>query len=426
MAKTQNINQRMSIVTLAWPILVEILLRTALGTSDVFMLSGYSDKAVSAVGVITQLTFFLIIVSTFVSSGTGILIAQYNGAGRDQDSTHVGVASIALSSVIGVMLSVLAVLGAMHLLPYYGLEAQVEQYAQEYLLISGAMTFNVTIGIVFTTILRSHGYSRSPMTVNLISGVLNIIGNYIALYQPFGLPVYGVLLWRSSIDLPMRSLAQVPSAVYKKILKIGGMNAGEVLSYNMAQITIVYFVVQMGTSSLAAFTYAQNIARFSFAFALAIGQATQIQTGYYIGKGWIESITKRVQIYFLVGFASSVTVASTIYFMRDAILTLFTQQPEILMLAGSLVMGSIVLEAGRVFNLIFISALKGAGDIKFPVQMGILSMWGLGVVFSYLLGIHWGYGVFGAWMAIALDEWFRGLIMARRWRSQVWTRYKLS
>lgn len=446
MAKTQNINQRMSIVTLAWPILVEILLRTALGTSDVFMLSGYSDKAVSAVGVITQLTFFLIIVSTFVSSGTGILIAQYNGAGRDQDATHVGVASIALSSVIGVILSVLAVLGATHLLPYYGLEAQVEQYAQEYLLISGAMTFNVTIGIVFTTILRSHGYSRSPMTVNLISGVLNIIGNYIALYQPFGLPVYGVqgvaiatvasqligttilgvLLWRSSIDLPMRSLAQVPSAVYKKILKIGGMNAGEVLSYNMAQITIVYFVVQMGTSSLAAFTYAQNIARFSFAFALAIGQATQIQTGYYIGKGWIENITKRVQIYFLVGFASSVTVASSIYFMRDAILTLFTQQPEILMLAGSLVMGSIVLEAGRVFNLIFISALKGAGDIKFPVQMGILSMWGLGVVFSYLLGIHWGYGVFGAWMAIALDEWFRGLIMARRWRSQVWTRYKLS
>ncbi|HAS6935187.1 TPA: MATE family efflux transporter [Vibrio vulnificus] len=446
MAKTQNINQRMSIVTLAWPILVEILLRTALGTSDVFMLSGYSDKAVSAVGVITQLTFFLIIVSTFVSSGTGILIAQYNGAGRDQDATHVGVASIALSSVIGVILSVLAVLGATHLLPYYGLEAQVEQYAQEYLLISGAMTFNVTIGIVFTTILRSHGYSRSPMTVNLISGVLNIIGNYIALYQPFGLPVYGVqgvaiatvasqvigttilgvLLWRSSIDLPMRSLAQMPSAVYKKILKIGGMNAGEVLSYNMAQITIVYFVVQMGTSSLAAFTYAQNIARFSFAFALAIGQATQIQTGYYIGKGWIENITKRVQIYFLVGFASSVTVASTIYFMRDAILTLFTQQPEILMLAGSLVMGSIVLEAGRVFNLIFISALKGAGDIKFPVQMGILSMWGLGVVFSYLLGIHWGYGVFGAWMAIALDEWFRGLIMARRWRSQVWTRYKLS
>ncbi len=446
MPNSQTINQRMSIVTLAWPILVEILLRTALGTSDVFMLSGYSDKAVSAVGVITQLTFFLIIISTFVSSGTGILIAQYNGAGRDKDSVHVGVASVVLSVIIGVILSVIAVLIALYFLPYYGLEDQVELYARNYLLISGVMTFNVTIGIVLTTILRSHGYSRSPMVVNLISGVFNVAGNYIALYQPFGLPVYGVegvavatvisqvigtvmlvvVLARSTIDLPMPTWKQVPADIYRKILKIGGMNAGEVLSYNIAQICIVYFVVQMGTASLAAFTYAQNIARFSFAFALAIGQAAQIQTGYYIGKGWVSSILKRVQIYFLVGFVASTIATMVIYFFREDILRIFTDQPEILSLAGSLVMGSILLEGGRVFNLIFIAGLKGAGDIKFPVQIGIVSMWGLGVLFSYILGIHLGYGVIGAWMAIAMDEWVRGIIMARRWRSQVWTRFKVS
>lgn len=446
MPKSQNINQRMSIVTLAWPILVEILLRTALGTSDVFMLSGYSDKAVSAVGVITQLTFFLIIVSTFVSCGTGILIAQYNGADREKDSVDVGVASVVLSVIVGIFLSVIAVLGAIFFLPYYGLEAQVEEYARNYLLISGSLTFNVTIGIVLTTILRSHGFSRSPMVVNLLSGVLNIAGNYIALYQPFGLPVYGVegvavatvvsqvvgtlmllvVVARSSIQLPMSTMKQVPADIYKKILKIGGMNAGEVLSYNIAQICIVYFVVQMGTASLAAFTYAQNIARFSFAFALAIGQAAQIQTGYYIGKGWVTSILKRIQIYFLVGFVASTVATSVIYIFREDILRVFTDQPEILALAGSLVLGSILLEAGRVFNLIFIAGLKGAGDIKFPVQMGIVSMWGLGVLFSYVLGIHMGYGVVGAWVAIALDEWVRGIIMARRWRSQVWTKFKVS
>lgn len=445
MPKNEKFHQRMSIVALTWPILVEILLRTALGTSDVFMLSGYSDKAVSAVGVITQLTFFLIIVSTFVSSGTGILIAQYNGAERTQDATNVGVASIALSVVVGLLLSIAAVLGAVHLISFYGLEPQVELYAQEYLIISGAMTFNVTIGIVFTTILRSYGYSRSPMVVNMVSGLLNVVGNYIALYQPFGLPVYGVegvaiatvvsqivgtvtlgfILKYSPISLPMGSLKNVPAGVYKKILKIGGMNAGEVLSYNMAQIAIVYFVVQMGTASLAAFTYAQNIARFSFAFALAIGQATQIQTGYYIGKGWIESILKRVQIYFLVSFVVSISAASAIYLLRDSILPLFTHQPEILYLTGTLVMGSIILEAGRVFNLVFISALKGAGDVRFPVQIGILCMWGVGVCFSYLLGIHWGFGVIGAWMAIALDEWVRGIIMLVRWRSSSWVRFKL-
>ena len=206
-------------------------------------------------------------------------------------------------------------------------------------------------------------------------------------------------------------------------MKIGSMNAGEVLSYNMAQISITFFVVQMGTSSLAAFTYAQNIARLSFAFALAIGQGSQIQTGYYIGKGWIDEITTRVQRYFIVGFIASTVITCLIYLFRFEILDVFTQDPEIIALTAGLIAGSILLEAGRVFNLIFISCLKAAGDIQFPVKMGILSMWGIGVAMSYLLGVHWGYGVFGAWMAIAMDEWFRGIIMAHRWRAKKWTRY---
>ena len=441
-----SIDKRMSIIALTWPLFIEIMLRTALNTSDVFMLSGYSDKAVSAVGVIAQFSFFLIIISSMVSSGTGILIAQYNGSGRDQDSAYVGVASIIMSSMVGVVLSISSVAAAYFLLPYYGLEAQVEQYAKEYLLISGAMTFNVTMGIVLTTILRSHGYSRSPMFVNLIAGVVNIVGNYIALYQPFGLPVYGVqgvaistvlaqvlstlmLCYKvrtSDIELPFAQWRTIPRDIYRRIMRIGVMNAGEVLSYNVAQITILYFVVQMGTASLAAFTYAQNIARISFAFALAVGQGSQIQAGYFIGRGLIDAILIRVQKYFLAGFLVTNVVTITTFLLSDSIIPLFTDEPEIAALTASLIAGSIILESGRVFNLIFISALKAAGDIKFPVQMGIVSMWGLGVTFAYLFGVHWGYGVLGAWMAIALDEWFRGLVMARRWRSKVWTRYQLN
>lgn len=204
------------------------------------------------------------------------------------------------------------------------------------------------------------------------------------------------------------------------------MNAGEVLSYNVAQMTIIYFVVKMGTASLAAFTYAQNIARISFTLALALGQAGQIQTSYFIGKGWTDEILTKVQKYFLVGFLTSTTLTCCVYLLRFEIIELFTQDPEIIPLVAGLIAGSILLEAGRVFNLIFISALKGAGDIKFPVQMGILSMWGLGVGFSYLLGIYFGIGVLGVWLAIAMDEWFRGLIMVKRWRSRTWTRFVLT
>lgn len=169
----------------------------------------------------------------------------------------------------------------------------------------------------------------------------------------------------------------------------------------------------------------QFIARISFAFALSIGQASQIQTGYFVGKGWIDDITLKVQKYFVVSFIASLIITITVYLFRFKIIDVFTQDPEVILLVASLITGSILLEAGRVFNLIFISALKATGDIKFPVQMGILSMWGIGVVMSYFLGIHWGYGVLGAWLAVAMDEWFRGLIMAYRWRAKKWIKYTL-
>ncbi|WP_413701995.1 MATE family efflux transporter [Psychromonas sp. KJ10-10] len=388
----------------------------------------------------------MIVVSMMVSSGTGILIAQYNGASRDQEATNVGVASIVLAIFVGLGLSLALLVGSSSFIALFGLEKQVAQFGYNYLIISGSFTFNVTIGIVLTTILRSHGYSRSPMVINFIAGIINIAGNYIALYQPFGLPVYGVkgvaiatvisqvastlmlyyMIRFEGIDLPFQQWKQIPKTIYHKIIKIGAMNAGEILSYNMAQMAITFFVVQMGTSSLVAYTYAQNITRLSFAFTLALGQATQIQTSYFIGKQWVDDIYIRVQKYFLVGLFVSTAVILLIFAFRYPIIDIFTQDSNIIPLIAMLIAGSIFIESGRVFNLIFISALKGAGDIKFPVQMGIFSMWGIAVFCAYLLGIQWEYGVIGAWLAIGLDEWFRGIIMFKRWRSKVWTRFSLT
>jgi len=431
--KSTSMDNRMNIVALTWPIFLEVLLRSMLNTSDVFMLSSFSDKAVSAVGVIGQISFLLIVVSMMVSTASGILIAQYNGASRHNDATKIGVASVYLGIIFGLGLGLLTFFGSDLVIQLFGLEPDVAQFGYDYLIITGSLTICVTLGLIFSTILRSHGYSKSPMFINLITGFINVIGNYCALYQPFGLPVYGVegvaiatvfsqfisalILWilihRKKIALPMSQCFSIPITFYQKILRIGVMNAGEILSYNLAQIVIVYFVVQMGTASLTAFTYAQNIARISFAFSLALGQASQIQTSYFVGKGWINSIFARVQKYFVVGFIASTSITFIVYLLRYEIIELFSHDPEVVMLTAGLIGGSIILEAGRVFNLVFISSLKGAGDIVFPVKLGIASMWGVSVVLAYL----------GAWMAIAADEWVRGIIMLFRWRSKKWVKF---
>ncbi|MCH1929576.1 MATE family efflux transporter [Shewanella sp. A25] len=439
----KTMQQRMGIFALTWPIFIETLLQSLLGISDILMLSHFSDKAVAAVGLTTQLMFFMMVMSMMVSTGASILISQNNGAGKTPQATDIGVASVALSLGLAVMMGAAMYFGAHGIIGLFTLEDEVAGFANDYLWICGSLSVGLVMNIAFAAILRSYGYTRSAMFVTLSTGLINVLGNYIALYSPFGLPVYGVtgvaistvtsqmigalimlvVIKQKHIALPMQRLKSLPRETYWSVLRLGLLNAGEMLSYNMAQMTIIYFISQMGTLSLTAYTYGLNISRFIYCFAVALGQASQIQTGYYVGKQWFEEITVRVQKYCMVGFAASLAIVLAFYWQRFTIVGWLSENDEVIKLTALLLLGSIALETGRVFNLVIISALKGAGDVAFPVRVGLFSMWGIGVLSAWLFGLHLGYGVLAAWLAVAADEWIRGLIMVRRWRSGRWQRF---
>ena len=61
--------------------------------------------------------------------------------------------------------------------------------------------------------------------------------------------------------------------------------------------------------------------------------------------------------------------------LHRPILGLFSQDPRVLEMAGSVLLVAIVFEPGRNLNTIIIPALKGAGDVRFPIYVGIASMW---------------------------------------------------
>ncbi len=87
-----------------------------------------------------------------------------------------------------------------------------------------------------------------------------------------------------------------------------------------------------------------------------------------------------------------------------------------------LLLVTILLEPGRAFNLVVINSLRATGDVKFPVFIGIASMWGVSVTFAWFFGIFLELGLFGVWIAFIADEWLRGILMLRRWRSKIWVR----
>lgn len=429
-------------IALTLPIVLEQFFRVLVSSVDTVMLSSYSQLAVAAVGLVAQYIFFIQILFNVICIGTSIVLSQYLGANRDNESRQVAQASAVMVFFVAVLVCVLVLSGGRLLLDQYSIEPEVRKFAWEYFAIFGGIgTLFTAFSLLQGTILRSYGYSRDAMYVSFVANILNVIGNAIAIYGWFGLPVLGVrgvaassafahlvacillalrIKSRPDVHFPIRGWQKVPRLIYRTILKIGVPTAGENMAYNVAQIVLMAMVSTLGTWAMSSMVYAQTIARFVFVIAVSIGNAVQIKTGYFVGARRPEAAYKRVFRYQAVGTAISVSLILLLNLVKGPVISLFTTIPEIAAMTSSLLLFSIYIETGRSLNLITIPALKGAGDIRFPVLFGLFSMWCIMVFGAYILGFKLGFGLLGIWFAIGTDETLRGIVMVFRWKSRRW------
>ena len=85
----------------------------------------------------------------------------------------------------------------------------------------------------------------------------------------------------------------------------------------------------------------------------------------------------------------------------------------------------LVLEIGRSVNIVMVRGLTTAGDVWFPVLVGIFSMWAVAVFGGWLLGSLLGLGLVGIWIAMACDECLRGVLFVIRFRRGAWKKKRL-
>lgn len=433
--------KKMSLYTLTWPIFIEIFLHMLMGNADTLMLSQYSDNSVAAVGVANQILSLIIVMFGFIATGTAILVAQNLGANQKLAASEISLISLGTNLLIGILLSIILVISSIFLLNLMDIPQELMSEANTYLKIVGGFAFIQAVMMTVGAILRSYGYTKDAMYITIGMNILHVIGNYLVIFGPLGFPVLGVTGVAISTSLSkciallvglfivykrvpevysLKYLVPFPIQHIKNLLRIGIPSAGEHISYNGSQMVITYFIAILGTEALTAKVYTQNIMMFIFLFSVAISQGTQILIGHMIGKGEIEEAFKRCLKSLRLAIIISLGAAILFSIFSDHLFRIFTSNSNIINIGSSLIFLTILLEPGRSFNLVIISSLRAAGDVKFPVYMGILSMWGVSVTLSYLLGIYFGLGLFGIWIAFIADEWLRGLLMLWRWKSRVW------
>lgn len=434
-------NLSRQLTALAGPIFVETLLVMMLGAVDTFMLSRYSDNSVAAVGVVNQLMNLVFLLFEVISLGTSILCSQYIGAGQRDKVIQVVGTSLLFNFLFGIVVSIALLFLAEDLLMLMGLRPDLMADGQPYMQIVGGFAFLQALSLSLSASLRSADKAKYPMYVAMVVNVLNIIGNYALIFGKFGMPALGVkgaaistsfcrfvsviilfvVLFKKHIpSFPKELFNPFPWVELKNLLKIGIPSAGEHMSYSLSQIVITYFINIISNQALATRSYVTNIVMFTFIFALSIAQGGAILIGHLVGMKKIQAaytIGKRIM---RMGAAMSVSLALLTALFGKQILSLLTSDPWIIATGASILWIEVFLEHGRALNFFGVNALRSAGDIYFPVNVGIIVMWTVQVIGSYVLGISMGWGLVAMWAVFALDENIRGLIFVHRWNSFKW------
>ena len=412
-----------------------------LGAVDTFMLSRYSDNSVAAVGVVNQLMNLVFLLFEVISLGTSILCSQYIGAGRRDKVIQVVGISLIFNLLSGMLISLGLYSFADDLLHLMGLRPDLMSDGLPYMKIVGGFAFLQAISLSLSASLRSADKAKYPMYVSMVVNVLNIVGNYSLIFGKFGMPALGVegaaistsfcrlvsvvllfvILFKKHIpSFPKELFTPFPWIELKNLLKIGIPSAGEHFSYSLSQVVITYFINMISNQALTTRAYIVNIVMFTYIFALSIAQGGAILIGHLVGMKKINAaytIGKRIM---RLCTTTSVTLALLTAVFGKHILGMLTSDPWIISTGAAILWIEVLLENGRALNLFGVNSLRSAGDIYFPVLVGIVVMWGVQVVGSYLLGISFGWGLIAMWGVFALDENIRGYIFLRRWNSFKW------
>ncbi|GAA3408945.1 MATE family efflux transporter [Paenibacillus hodogayensis] len=438
--------QDIRLFRLTWPIFLEILLFMLMGSVDTFMLSRVSDDAVSAVGAANHIVSIAILVLEVIGNGAAIVLAQYIGSRQLYEAAKVTAVSIVLNGLIGAAMSLLFVLLSHAMLKMMNLQGDILAYADTYLLIVGGGILVQALINIMAAIIRTYGFTKEVMFVAFGMNLAHVIANYALIFGHWGFPALGVmgaaistvaskvvclilLVWMMrrlmEVRVGWRDYWRLPMHLVRKILKIGIPSAFEQVMYQTCQLVFVFYTTFLGATALASKQYASNISMYIYLFSAAVGIGTSIMTGRLVGAGRPDDAYRRVWKSVLWALSITVVVDAVIIGFRVPLMSLFTDNADIIRLGSQVIVLSILLETGRTCNMVVINSLRASGDATFPVYMGVLSMVCMSLPLGYLLVFQLNMGLVGVWLAIAADEWLRAIIMFFRWRSRKWEAKRL-
>jgi len=206
-----------------------------------------------------------------------------------------------------------------------------------------------------------------------------------------------------------------------------GFPSGVQFFLEMAGFTaFILLVGRLGTMELAATNIAFNINNLAFMPMIGFGMAVSVLVGQYLGKDRPDLAQRSVYSSFHLTFLYMASVAAAYLFVPNIFINPFASQADPASFAAIRKTTLILLRFVAIYslfdalNIVFASAIKGAGDTRFVMFMiAIVSSLAL-VVPSYIALVLLQAGIYTAWTIASVYVSILGLVFLFRFLGGKW------
>jgi putative MATE family efflux protein len=437
---------RRDVLRLALPAMGEQMLSMMVGIVDTFLVGHLGASPLAAVGLANQWVFMAMTLFGAIATGSTALIARFIGAEDPEQADQVLRQSMLLATGIGLVASTLGLLFAPAAVLALGAQGEVIQLSTDYLRVVSSIFFFSTLMFVGNASLRGAGDTRTPLFIMLVVNAINVVVAWTAINGPFGLPRLGVvgsalgaatgrlvggvlvvaILLRGRAGIRLRLAALRPDLdMIRRILHVGLPTGLEQVLMRTGQMFFARILAEMGMVAYAANQVAINALSISFMPGFGFALAATTLVGQGLGAEDPDGAEQRGYVAYRIGAGLMTVIGLAIVLFPAQIMGFFTNEPEVIALGTMPLRVVGLVQPMLAASMIFTGALRGAGDTRFPMVVTGASIWFVRLPVAYLLALSLGWGLVGAWSAMALDFSLRGTVNFFRYRSGRWKTIKV-
>lgn len=428
------------------PVVLEQILNSIMGTADTMMVSNVGSAALSAVSLVDSINVLLIQAFSALAAGGAIVCAQYIGQ-RNYEKANMSARQVLfIITAISVVVSAVCLIFQKPLLRliFGAVDADVMRASQTYFFFTALSFPFIAAYDSAASIFRAQENTKGPMTISMISNIMNIGGNAVLIWV-FHLGVAGaaistlvsrifcavVVLWQLRKDrqpVVVKDYLKIRPdwSMIGRILGLGIPSGIENSMFQLGKLAIQSTVSTLGTAAIAAQAMTNILENLNGIAAIGVGVGLMTIVGQCLGAGRKDEAVYYIKKLCVIAEAVIIVSCLSVYALVRPVTILGGMESTSAEMCIHM-MTWITIVKPVVWTMAFVPGygLRAAGDVKFSMITSCCTMWACRFCLCVFLIRVLGFGPMGVWIGMFADWTVRGIIFTWRFHSRKWLEHKV-